>query len=319
MEHKNPRDFSEFSPLSYFYSYAGLVVQSQLCVPEWAAFECRQSRPDPDVQISIHADGNGYLPEFFREEITEGGIYRFLVPTVGQFDVQEGRTIGVTPAPGASHGRIRPWLIGSAWAALCHQRGLFLTHASAVLVGRAAVLFCARAKRGKSTIAAELNRRGYRLISDDFCRLEIPGQGTPIVYPSAPRIKLWADAIERLGWRAEHLEPDHARAGKFHATPKLVSSAGPLPVSNIYLLEWANKIEINLLSGTMALQRFVAASIYRPTLVEQTGKLGDHMRQSIRLLQRVPIWELSRPHDPGSIERGIDALEEQWSRRIIDL
>jgi hypothetical protein len=47
-------------------------------------------------------------------------------------------------------------------------------------------------------LLAELLRRGYKMVVDDVCAVRFDGAGDPIVVPSYPRTRLWADAAERL-------------------------------------------------------------------------------------------------------------------------
>jgi len=165
-------------------------------------------------------------------------------------------------------------------------------------------------------MAAQLNSRGHALLSDDLCHLDIPDHGLPAVYPSAPRLKLWSDALNELGWGAEHLEPDPSRTGKFHVNRIANKLVQPSPVRGIYLLEWG-EFSIRRLSGLNALRRFLSAATYRAKLLESIG-LSQHFGRSMTVLQRVPIWELRRPRDLAGMSKATDLLAKHWSEgRII--
>ena len=295
-----------------YYIYAGLSVVSQLPLPEWAPFEQAMLAGDPDVVISLEeVPGRDTTIAEYERTITASECW-FSVPGTGHFRVREGREIVIAPARGAVPRQLRRWLIGSAWASLCYQRDLFLIHASAVLVDGEAVLFCARAKGGKSTLAAHLNTRGYALVSDDFCRLEIPDHAPPVVYPSTPRLKLWNDTLAQLGWNTAHLEPDSSRAGKFHVVLKANNFVQPAPIRAVYLLEWG-EFTLRRLSGLAALRRFLSAGTYRAGLLESTGRLSRHSSRSMAFLQRVPVWELRRPRDLAAFGQTADLLAIHWS------
>lgn len=294
-----------------FYDYAALKIASEVPLPEWAAFERVASNGDPDVVISLGRTPNHDESSDDRPVITAQEC-RFSVRGVGSFRISEGKRIVVTPAGDAELSQIRPWLIGSAWGALCYQRGLFLIHASAVVVDEEAVLFCAPAQGGKSTLAAHLNRHGYPLISDDLCHIDIPSQGVPMLYPSAPRLKLWSDALGQLGWTERQMEPDQSRAGKFHLAEIANTRLQPAAVRAIYLLEWGG-FEITRLSGLTALQRFLAASTYRPEFLALAEQIRRYSSQGLSVLQRVPLWELRRPRDLAAAEETVDRLAAHWS------
>jgi hypothetical protein len=239
---------------------------------------------------------------------------------VGHFHVRDGREIHVKPLPAAEPARLRPWLLGPAWGALCYQRDMFIVHASAVRIDGGAVMFCGRAGRGKSTLAAQLGTRGYALVGDDLCRLHFPPQGPPVVYPSPPRVKLWRDALGELGWGARELAPDHLREGKFHLTltgPGTGASlAEPVPVRGAYLLAWG-ELGVRELHGMAAFHGFLAEATWRIRMLERMGQVGPHSRRCMEFLQQVPLAELTRPRDFLASAGTMDFLAGQWSRATV--
>jgi hypothetical protein len=160
-------------------------------------------------------------------------------------------------------------------------------------------------------MAAWLTNQGYALVSDDLTRFDIPVQGQPTIYPSAPRLKLWHDALNALEWNSEELERDHFRADKFHLSLAEDGRQRPLPLRAIYLLEWGEWCVIRL-SGGAAVRRFVSAATYRGALLEPMGKLGAYWRQCLELVRRVPVWELKRPRDLAAMDQTVDALTGHW-------
>lgn len=295
-----------------YYRYAGLRIASEIPLPEWSVFEEQNPGNGADVCITLGSVREDDLIGIENGRLVAPGECRFLVPGVGSFHVREGREIRVSSAPGISMARLRPWLLGSAWAALCYQRGLFLVHASAVEVKGAAVLFCARSRGGKSTLAARLHQHGHRLLSDDFCHLDIPPEGAASLLPAPPRIKLWDDALAQLKWNLHSVEPDHARAGKFSLAPMAPGPLEPLPVREIHLLEWGN-LGITRVSGMLALLRFLPAATYRAKLLEPVEQLPRHSNLSMKLLRHVPVWELRRPRDLSAIDEVASLLAKHWS------
>lgn len=285
-------------------------VVSEVPLPEWAPFEQAMPVDEPDVSISLARVLETDPPAEHRREVTASEC-RLLIPRVGSFHIKGGRRIVVAPAKGAPLRAIRPWLIGSAWGALCYQRGVFLIHASAVIVRGEAVLFCAPAKGGKSTIAAELTSRGYQLVSDDLCHLNIPPHGVSVVHPSVPRIKLWSDTLAILRHRTAVLQPDQFRVGKFHLVSATNCQLEPAPVHAIYLLEWGDT-DIRRLAGINAFRRFLAASIYKPRLLATAEQLSQYSSQALSVLRHVPIWEFRRPRDLAQLRESVDLLTRQW-------
>src|SRR5262249_17994441 len=86
-----------------------------------------------------------------------------------------------------------------------HQRGILPLHASGVMLGGRAVALCGPSASGKSTLAAMLAAQGCAVIADDLCLIDAR-EGEPVsVLPGCPRLRLWADSLERLCIRATAL------------------------------------------------------------------------------------------------------------------
>lgn len=296
----------------WYYTYSGLRVVSELHLPEWGPFEEPWLLDKPDV--FIRAEGPPLEPEE-RWPLLTADHYRFSILDIGRYWVRHGQEILVAPATGAGGREVRLFLIGSAWGALCYQRGLFPLHASMIRIGNGVVAFCGATGAGKSTMAAWLTSRGYPLVVDDLCRVDLLVEGPPRVWPSAPRLKLWQEALSALGWSSEDLEPDYFRADKFHLPWPEASLQQAAPLRAVYLLEWG---ETNLvrLTSTAALCRFIASATYRGDLIEPMGRLAEHWERCAELLRRVPVFELKRPRDWSAMAGVLDLLQAHWQKYL---
>jgi hypothetical protein len=284
------------------YSYAGLQVRSELPIPEWTVFEEKHPFADPEVIISLRrpsAAAASNLPIVAADE------YHFRVPEIGVYRVSGGREIIITPVPHAGRRELRLFLLGSAWGALCYQRGLLCLHSSAVQTGDGAVAFCGPSGSGKSTAAAWLLSRGFRFAGDDLCRFDPSSGRHPRIYLSAPRLKLWREALGPLGRDDEGLERDHFRQEKYHVPLPGAEKGRPLPLLGIFLLEWGDPGLIRL-TGKSALSRLVAGATYRGDLLEPMGRLAAHWERCAELVRRVPVWEFRRPKDWGTMESSMN-------------
>lgn len=292
------------------YRYAGLAILSELELPEWAPFACPGPATPPDVTIRLTPEAAG-APAITADE------YRFEIAQVGAYTVRAGREIAITTAPGAAEREVRLFLLGSAWGALCYQRGLLVLHTSVVGGAGGAVAFCGASGAGKSSLAALLASYGHPLIGDDLCHVEACGGGRR-VYPAAPRLKLWQSALDQLGWSAAGLERDHMRMEKFHLV--LTASGGPfrplaghepVPLRAIYLLTWGD-LGIERLRGVAALTQLVEAATYRGDLLEPMGQVAAHWRRCAAFADGLPIFRLSRPNDWAAMPEVVPLLRDQW-------
>ena len=301
----------------WHYAHSGVTIASELELPEWSHCETGSGWEDPDVMVRLESPQAESTGQNQSEEVTQRNVvtateYRLLIPKVGHFHVRDGREIRVSPLPGVQSAIVRPWVLGPVWGALCYQRGFFIVHASAVRIDNEAVIFCGRAGRGKSTLAAQLGIRGYALVSDDLCRLDLPAQGTPVVYPSPPRVKLWSDTLGELGWGARELAPDHLREGKFHLSMGETGLIDPLPVRAAYLLAWG-EFGVRELHGMAALHEFLSGATYRMRMLESMGQVGTHSRRCMEFLRYVPFAELTKPRDFSASPRTLDFLADRLS------
>lgn len=91
------------------------------------------------------------------------------------------------------------YLLGQALSFCLLARGVEPLHATSVVVNGTAIAFLGDSGYGKSTLAAALLERGYRLLTDDVLVVRFDGTRA-MAYPSLARIKLTpesADAVLR--------------------------------------------------------------------------------------------------------------------------
>jgi Coenzyme PQQ synthesis protein D (PqqD) len=287
----------------------------------------KQSRV-PELEIASSRDPSTPLrsPAHLAGQAAQDGLlartpsitadeFRFHIPEAGDYYVHHGREIVVTPAPDAGMREVRLFLLGTAWGALCYQRGVLVLHSSVVQTGDGAIAFCGGTGSGKSSAAAWLVARGFRLVGDDLCRFDVAA-GEARVYPAPPRLKLWREALGEMGWSADGLERDHFRLDKFHlpvrgseASRFTTRDASLLPLQAIYLLEWG-ETGLTRLTGVTGLRRLVESATYRGELLEPMGRLGEHWERCAEIARHVPIFQFERPRAWSASNGAMGALVE---------
>lgn len=289
---------------TWFYEYAGLRIASEMEIPEWRVFARACDGQDPDVSIFLNAASEPLSPP--PPPAITRDAYTFYMPQVGIYSVRNGREIFMTPLYGAGARELRLFLLGAAWGVLCYQRGILLLHASAVRVGQAALAFCGPSGAGKSSLAAALFARGMPLLSDDLCRVEFAANGSALVYPSAPRLKLWSDALARFQSDAPDKERDYFRAEKYQVPLSALQDFAPVPLRAIYLLQWGD-LQITPLRGIKTLHRLVQFATYREDVPLKLDIVSEYWARMAELARRVSVFLLSRP-------RGWEALDDTLAR-----
>lgn len=179
-----------------------LLFAAGFPIPEMIPVD--QGEPDgarlPDVFIDI-----GEFPDHLPETLGSSAVHEvnaeallIRVAGVGRYLVKEGREVLIDPDDAASDHDLRVYLLGTCIGALLHQRGFLVLHASGIAMDEGCVLFAGDSGVGKSTLLAELLRRGYKMVVDDVCAVRFDPANGPSVVPSYPRTRLWADAAARL-------------------------------------------------------------------------------------------------------------------------
>ena len=314
----------------YCYKAYGLLIQSELCLPELivTAFET------PDVCIHVAAQGeslsagSGTLQGNAVQEDTVRGIrvthdsVSAFWPGVGEFTVRRGEEIVVVPAAGVDEAILRLPLLSAVLAILLHQRGFMVLHASAVEVGNKAVAFLGPKGRGKSSIAATLYTRGHRIITDDVLAVRVD-DGKATVLPAFPHVKLWLGVAEAL------LDEPHRRniSPLYDGIDKGFCLVGdrfvedPIELQQIYVLEDAlplatgSSVPADVELSPIEIQQTLVELIRHSYLGGLSAELierwqVEHFQQCTSLVGLITGFYLHRPPNLSTLLPTALAIEE---------
>jgi hypothetical protein len=283
------------------WSLFGLTVRSHLPLPFAAMRGGDGSEPDVSVRFGTLSASSG------RMEACGPDALQFEAPGAGRFRISAGRDIVVDPAPGASERNLRIYLLGSAFGALLHQRGLLPLHANAIVVDGQAIAFMGPSGSGKSTLAVWFQDRGHVTLADDVCAVAMH-EGTPHVLPGVPRVRLWKDALERSGREPGLFEPSFDGRDKFDV-PSPHAAAVRTPLAAVYLLEEGDvDLSIERLSPGKAIEALIA-NTYRGRCVQLLGAGARHFSACVALGQTIPVHCVKRRKDLASFEHTAQCLE----------
>ncbi|MEA3038880.1 MAG: hypothetical protein QOE79_1393 [Sphingomonadales bacterium] len=286
------------------YSVFGLVIASEIELAELEPAD-RDSTPDAVVRrgrVTQPEAEPGY-------SAAEDGTL-LTVPRVGRYLISGGREIVVDPASGASERNVRLFLLGSAFGALLHQRGLLPLHANAIEIEGRAFAFCGHSGAGKSTVAAWFHDRGHRILADDVCVIGFDAAGGALAYPGIPRLRLWREALEASGREAGAFTRSFDDLDKYDVPTQREATPRPLPLGAIYLLrkadEGADPAEVKRLVGVDAVETLVS-NTYRGAYLKTIGRTGAHLAACLAVARAVPVFLAERAW-------GFDRFEAQASR-----
>lgn len=210
---------------------------------------------------------------------------------------------------------IRSYLLGSIFAALCHQRGLLPIHASAVATPAGAFGFVGASGAGKSSLAAFLAGQGFPLVSDDILLVDPDAPADRRVIPVAPWLKLWTTTLDALGAKQEGLSRVFTDDEKYRytGTPTRVD---PLPLAGLVLLERSEGPPgIERLSAAEAV-RSLLDHTYQAWLVRALGLTEDYFLRCGMVLAGTRALRLRRPWGFDAMPAALDVLRDTLHQRV---
>ncbi|MBI3891830.1 MAG: hypothetical protein HY303_09920 [Candidatus Wallbacteria bacterium] len=239
------------------------------------------------------------------------GELTLAVPDVARYAVSQGRRVTYDPAPGATTKEI-DWMFRLLpLAALLYQRGLLPLHAAGAADDSGAVLLAGGSASGKSTLMAELVRRGFKCLGDDVAPVELDAQGRPIVLPTYSQVLLWEDADRKL---AVESRPSGMAVGPQRLVDlcdRFEERARPLKA--IFRLTSQDGIaEADSPSTGADLFRRVTRLLYNSQVCETLADRARHLNLAAAVASRVPFHSLPRRgttwNVPAIADRVLDAL-----------
>jgi hypothetical protein len=283
------------------YHFNGLKLESDFHLPALAPWDgpCH-ARPDIVVRRALVPPGldcpDHIAPLFQTKGASE---YLLALPGTGRILIRNGDEVLVDPEPGADPSTI---LSGPLQAVLWHQRGLLPLHGSVVVVGNRAIALCGPSAAGKSTLAAVVAGRGHAVVADDVCVID-PQHA--LVLAGSSRLRLWRDALERLGVEPQALQRAARDKEKYVLDCSLhfAQQRHPLAAAIVLSRYQNGAVNIERLRGaraTGALQSIV--HMRRPAGALTRGP--DIFAGLTRLVAAgVTVWRLHVSHGASSLEQ----------------
>jgi hypothetical protein len=293
------------------YLIGGITLFSEIALPELPLIQQQSATAHP-VQIRLGAVAS-LLPgaiELDPDCFATPAQYLLNIPGVARYLVTDGREIVVDVAAAAPPLDVRGYLLGSIFVVLCQQRGLLPLHASAIAGKSGVVAFLGNSGHGKSTLAAHLAQRGFRVLADDVCLIDATEPNAAMVIPTAPWLKLWRNSLESLGREVEGLDRVFTEDDKYRMP--LAPILTPEPISRLVFLE-ANDIS-SLTIRIEEVPRLQAIPLlmnltHHSYLLEPTGQQEQNFLRCGRVLSQARAYRLLRPWGLTHLGSTLDVLE----------
>lgn len=309
---------------SIFPSYHcyGLIIDSEIPIPDFS-----QTERDGKVFIRLGQVRNtGIYCKFQKslEKISQekdiflesgciiGGskdVFFIEWSDIGCCLIENGLNVVVELYPGARVEDVVPFITTQVLAILLHQNGNLVLHASSVLINNHAVVFLGDKGYGKSTIAAHLQVKGHKLISDDLVPVNC-FDGFFQTVPGFPRLKLFPDSITSIGLNPKAMPLVHETFTKhFYKCPEDFSTK-PIKIGCIFILKKDSRVGIEKMNPVAAFIELVR-NTYLSSYIEATENTVQHFNYCQEIVKSIPVFELKRPHNFSLMSEVTAGVEEQ--------
>lgn len=281
------------------YKAFGLKILSELPLPELIELGDNDQNKSTDVLIKLDNNflkfWNNYTNEG-RKLVVSNNLVMFEVPETAIFCIENGVNILVSPMSGSDFDKIRLYILGTCMGVLLMQRKIIPLHGSAVVIDKKAYAIIGKSGMGKSTLAAAFLSKGYQLLSDDVIAVCFGKGDVPYVMPSYPQQKLWEESMNEFGMETDKYRPLFERETKFSVPVDSNFYSQPTQLAGLFQLIKAdnNQINIRKIDGLERI-RIVLNQTFRGSLLNKLDLSEWHFKTSLKLIGKVPIFELQRP------------------------
>ena len=211
---------------------------------------------------------------------------------------RDGRSVWCTWRYEATLADTATYLAGPILSFVLRLRGALALHASAVVIDDRAVVLAGPHAAGKSTAAATLGLRGFRVLADDVLHA-VESEGGWRAEPFTGLLRLWPDAEVLLLGTRDRL-PRITTTWDKRALPigsyGVEPAAGACPIGGLVLLEWgepeAAAASLEAIGPAEALIR-LTANTSAAHLLDMDQRAKEFGRLS-SLVRKVPAARLVR-------------------------
>lgn len=288
----------------FCYSAFGLNILSQIEFP--GMLNCYKDALF-DVKIVL---GEVNIPKFTARTkgqdyvMTKNSLYAWW-NNIGKIKIKNNKII-VDPIQDIeieNELNIIPVLLGPVMALFLYLKGYLILHGSSVQMGKGAIAFLGYSKLGKSTLAINLYKKGYSLVTDDIIAITFNQFGSPLIYPSYPHIRLSNDSLNNIN---EHSYPICNFGNKYFVEASKNFPKEPIMLNRIYLLKREDKVQISDIKSKDSLLDLIRHSKTR--ISTPSSQVNDLFKLD-KIRSSVPIRSLRISHSFENISSLMELIE----------
>ena len=289
-----------------YYKVYGLVIKSEL--------ELKELEKTTSTKFDVLIE-KGKVPENLENPEKVGvrfqakkGELLLHVDNIAKFYIANGSKIIIEDIETPDISEIKLFLLGSAFGALIFQRGKLPFHGSTVLINGKAVIVSGVSGAGKSTVTAELVKRGYPIIADDVSLIDVVEKNV-CVFPGFARIKLWADTLDllKIDDKLEKIRPQLEK----YSFPVDNYHNKKTEISNVIIIKTKNTEGVTT-EEIKGIEKFkiLNNNIYRKQFAKPLKVELEQFKIVSQMSAKVKLFVLERPNATNSIKEVADSIIE---------
>jgi hypothetical protein len=148
-------------------------------------------------------------------------------------------------------------------------------------------------------------KKGYPIVTDDIIAIDFNRQGSPILNPGYPYIRLLEDICENVNDNLNHF---YYIAGNYFSDASKYFSMQPIKLKRIYILEKSDKTKISLIKSQEKLIELIRHST--PNRIFKLNAEEDNFSRYINLIKKVPMFSLNVAYSLNELSYLINLVEE---------
>lgn len=215
----------------------------------------------------------------------------FNITDLALFRVRNGNLIEIEPVEDYRIPHLAVYIMGAGMGSIIHQRGLFPIHGSCVTDGKHTIIISGFTGSGKSTMASEFLKHGWKLLSDDVSIVKNV-DGIPVVQSSYPSQKLWPDSIAKYDRDKDKIHSLYERNGKFKmgidVSEIFIEGTAPLTLFVRLIADENITTDLYPVKGIPAIVNQLSVNTYRSHMIDKRD-LQKHFQRCVTLATKVPM------------------------------
>ncbi|WP_221388207.1 hypothetical protein [Clostridium perfringens] len=295
----------------WFYKVYGLIVESDIEIPELLSIDKNENKVDIKIKKDI-------IPKDIIEKIPSYSWFKydvdsmvFTVKNIGSFYIYDGKNIIVQPSENADNQGIKTFILGTSFGMILLQRNKVAIHGGAILIGENAIILTGQSGAGKSTLTNAFRQYKYPFMADDVSST-IELQDVIFIEPAYPQQKICRDAMEKMGYRIDDFKLIDEDREKYVIPTHESFVKEKRKLQAIFEIEPydGEEVKIEEISGGEKMKT-ILRNIYRIEIIAPHGIPPAYFKKVINIAKNTLVFRIKRPKNQFSVDRQIELIERE--------